>query len=84
MSQPNPEARALGESKLPRGMFRPVSVYVSDDGGEYLVRDYAGQSGRFCVIGPWTVDVLASFPKLHEAHDFIEKRAGKGRWWVRG
>lgn len=71
-------------TSLPRGMFRPVSVYVSEDGGEWVVRDYAGQSGRFCVIGPWTVDVLASFPKLYEAHDFIEKRAGKGKWWCRG
>jgi hypothetical protein len=80
----DPSAAVTLSSVLPRGMFRPVSVYLSDDGGEWVVRDYAGQSGRFCVIGPYTVDALASFPKLYEAHDFIMERAGKGRWLHRG
>jgi hypothetical protein len=83
-TQPVSGEGAPVDSELPRGFFRPVSVYFSDDGGEWVVRDYAGQSGRFCVIGPWTIDILASFLKLHEAHDFIEKRAGKGQWWHRG
>lgn len=61
-------------------MFRPLAVYLSDDGGEWVVRDYAGQSGRFCVIGPWTVDILASFKTLSESRAFIENRAGAGSW----
>lgn len=83
-TQSVPGEGAPVDSELPRGFFRPVSVYYSDDGGEWVVRDYAGQSGRFCVIGPWTVDILASFRKVHEAEDFIVWRAGKGRWAVRG
>lgn len=71
-------------AKLPRGWFIPLSVYYSDDGGEWVVRDYAGQHGRFCVIGPWTVDIVASFRTVQAANDFIEQRAGKGRWEVRG
>jgi len=63
--------------------FYPLGIYFSDDGGEWLIRDYAGQSGRFCVIGPWTVDTLASFRTMAEACSFVEERAGEGSWRYR-
>jgi hypothetical protein len=68
------------DSKLPPGMFYPLGVYLSDDGGEWLIRDHCGQSGRFCVIGTWTCDTLASFKTLDEACAFIIERAGAGSW----
>lgn len=69
--------------KLPPGFYYPLAVYMSHDGGEYCVRDYAGQSGRFCVIGPYTVDIMGSFKTLAEACAFIEKRAMGGSWQYR-
>lgn len=68
------------DSVLPPGMFYPLAVYLSGDGGEWLVRDYAGQSGRFCVVGPWTTDTLASFRTMVEACAFVLDRAGAGSW----
>lgn len=70
-------------SRLPPGMFYPLAVYLSGDGGEWVVRDYAGQSGRFCVIGPWTTDTLASFRTMAEACAFVLGRAGAGSWEYR-
>ena len=64
--------------------FSPLGVYMTDDGGEWLIRDYAGQSGRFCVIGPYTVDIMGSFKTMKEARKFIEWRAGTGSWQVSG
>ena len=69
--------------RLPGRMFAPLGVYITDDGGEWLIRDHAGQTGRFCVIGPWTCDILASFRAMSEACGFIEKRAGDGSWEYR-
>lgn len=60
--------------------FVPIAVYYTTDGGEWLVRDYAGQSGRFCVLGPYTTDIMASFKTLKEAKAMIEARAGDGTW----
>lgn len=60
--------------------FVPIAVYYTTDGGEWLVRDYAGQSGRFCVIGPYTVDILVSCKSLREAKRFVEERADEGAW----
>lgn len=58
----------------------PLAVFYSNDGGEWWIRDYAGQSGRFCVIGPYTVDILASYRTLKEAKTHVEKFGGPGFW----
>ena len=79
----DPQASAPVNSRLPPGMFWPLGIYYSEDGGEWLVRDYAGQSGRFCVHGPWTADTLASFKTMAEACAFIVERAGAGSWEYR-
>jgi hypothetical protein len=66
---------------LKRGrFFLPRAVYLTDDGGEWLVRDYAGQSGRFCVIGPWTVDVVSSHRSLEKAKAAVEEHGSPGAW----
>jgi hypothetical protein len=82
MTPATPSVPGEGE-KLPPGFYRPLAVYRSSTGGEWVVRDYAGQSGRFCVIGTWTVDIMASFKTLDEACTFIEWRAGAGSWEYR-
>lgn len=63
-----------------RSWFFPLAVYNATDGAEWLVRDYAGQSGRFCVIGPHTIDILASFKTLKEAKAFVVERSAPGEW----
>jgi hypothetical protein len=63
-------------------VFHPLAVFYSADGAEWLVRDYAGQRGRFCVVGPYTVDTMGSFRTLAQARSFIEERAGTGTWEV--
>jgi hypothetical protein len=78
-----PGESAPVSSKLPPGMFYPLGIYLSEDGGEWLVRDHCGQSGRFCVIGPWTTDTMASFKTMAEACVFIVERAGAGSWEYR-
>lgn len=62
------------------GFYIPLAVYMTDDGGEWTVRDYAGQSGRFVIYGTWTADILASFRTLEGAKEFIVERAGTGKW----
>ena len=80
-TQSNSETGAPVDSdRLPPGFYYPLAVYHPDSGGEYVVRDYAGQSGRFCVVGTWTVDILASFKTLGAACAFIVDRAGAGLW----
>lgn len=82
-TQSVPDGTPPVDSKLPPGMFYPLGIYLSADGGEWLVRDYAGQSGRFCVIGPWSADTMASFKTADDACAFIEMRAGAGFWQYR-
>jgi hypothetical protein len=67
------------EKRTPR-FFVPLAVFMTDEGGEVLIRDYAGQSGRFCVIGPYTRDIMFSARSALEARYYVETRFGPGTW----
>jgi hypothetical protein len=62
--------------RAPR-FFIPEAVYMTDDGGEWLVRKMAN---GYHVIGPWTVDSYGHWPTLPEAREVIVVYAGDGQW----
>ena len=62
--------------------FTPEAVYMTADGGEWLVRKMAN---GFHVIGPWTSDSMGYWPTLVRAKAALLRRAGYGTWvepWV--
>jgi hypothetical protein len=58
-------------------MMTPDGVYVTTDGGEWLLRRMAN---GVSVIGPWTTDSLGYWPTVTEARTKVETVAGSGEW----
>jgi len=57
--------------------FTPEAVYLTADGGEFLIRK---QAGGFHVVGPWTADPLGCWPTLAAARCALVVVAGDGEW----
>jgi hypothetical protein len=57
--------------------FTPDAVYMTDDGGEWVIRKMAN---GFHVLGPWTIDSYGYWPTAEVARAKLVERAGAGRW----
>jgi len=62
---------------MKRALSVPAAIFLSSDGAEFLVRDYAR---GFAIIGPWTVDVLATCPSIEKACKLVEAMGAPGDW----
>jgi hypothetical protein len=61
--------------------FTPAAVYMTVDGGEWLIRR---MSNGHHVIGPYTVDSLGYWATEDEARRKLVERAGAGHWLPAG
>jgi hypothetical protein len=66
------------KERAPR-FFTPLGVYMTTDGGEWLLRKMAN---GIHVIGPYTTDSMGYWPTYPEARAKLEEMAGPGRWDV--
>jgi len=57
--------------------FVPLGVYMTTDGGEWLLRKMAN---GVHVIGPYATDSLGYWPSEANARSALVKMAGDGTW----
>ena len=65
-----------GGERAPR-FFTPLGVYMTTDGGEWLLRKMAN---GIHVIGPWTTDSMGYWPTDGDARAALVRMAGDGEW----
>jgi len=66
----------MTKERAPR-FFTPLGVYMTTDGGEWLLRKMAN---GVHVIGPWTTDSMGYWPAADAARNALVNMAGSGAW----